>query len=61
MCKKCLNNPDIRNTRYCDDWWDDIPHGGYKKDRERKEWSIYDEDDDAPDIADTHPGFDGDW
>lgn len=37
MCKKCTKNPNNRNTRYCDDWWDDISHGGYKGDRERKE------------------------
>lgn len=36
MCKKCRNNPKNRNTRYCDDWWDDTPHGGYKQDRKRK-------------------------
>ena len=36
MCKKCETNPKNRNTRYCDDWWDDIPHGGYKGDREYK-------------------------
>lgn len=37
MCYKCIRNPRNRNTRYCDDWWDDIPHGGYKGDREWKE------------------------
>ncbi len=37
MCEKCRKNPNNRNTRYCDDWWDDTPHGGYKGDRERKQ------------------------
>ena len=37
MCKKCESNPQNRNTRYCDDWWDDSSHGGYKGDRELKE------------------------
>lgn len=36
MCKKCRNNPKNRNTRYCDDWWDDTSHGGYKGDRKLK-------------------------
>jgi hypothetical protein len=37
MCEKCRKNPKNRNTRYCDDWWDDTPHGGYKGDRKLKE------------------------
>ncbi|MHC4311274.1 MAG: hypothetical protein ACYSW3_02240 [Planctomycetota bacterium] len=37
MCKKCDRNPRNRNTRYCDDWWDDISHGGYKGDRKHKQ------------------------
>ena len=37
MCDKCKEHPENRNTRYCDDWWDDSPHGGYKGDAERKE------------------------
>ena len=37
MCEKCRKNPQNRNTRYCDDWWDDISHGGYKGDRKLKE------------------------
>ena len=36
MCDKCEEQPELRNTRYCDDWWDDSPHGGYKGDRELK-------------------------
>jgi len=41
MCEKCKKDPQIRNTRYCDDWWDDSSHGGYKGDREYKEeWSL---------------------
>jgi len=36
MCDKCIKNPENCNTRYCDDWWDDISHGGYKGDRTRK-------------------------
>jgi len=37
MCDKCKEYPENRNTRYCDDWWGDSPHGGYKGDAERKE------------------------
>lgn len=36
MCWKCREKQENKNTRYCDDWWDDIPHGGYKGDRELK-------------------------
>lgn len=32
MCKKCASNSLLRNTRYCDDWWDDTYHGGYSED-----------------------------
>lgn len=37
MCEKCKENPGLRHTRYCDDWWDDSSHGGYKADRKYKE------------------------
>lgn len=37
MCKKCKANPQNQNTRYCDDWWNDSPHGGYNEDRRIKE------------------------
>ena len=37
MCDKCKDDPTRRNTRYCDDWWDDSSHGGYKADRARKQ------------------------
>jgi hypothetical protein len=39
MCYKCEEQPELRNTRYCDDWWDDSPHGGYNADRKLKERS----------------------
>ena len=36
MCEKCCLEEWRRHTRYCDDWWDDSSHGGYKGDRELK-------------------------
>ena len=36
MCEKCIKNPENHHTIYCDDWWDDTSHGGYKGDRQLK-------------------------
>lgn len=44
MCKKCKANPQNRNTRYCDDWWNGISHGGYNEDRRIKEEIDIEED-----------------
>lgn len=53
MCEKCRENPQNRNTRYCDDWWRDISHGGYEGDRKYKEerksqQDLIDEERDSP-------------